>query len=56
MKAVRLRPRSQGSWAEDVLENEESDSKTMPIISSEGTYPWNIDGDLLEVASELLIR
>jgi len=54
---VRLRPRSQGGWAEDVLEeNEESDSKTVPIISSEGTYPWNIDGDLLEVTSELLIR
>ncbi|XP_016379127.1 ceramide kinase-like protein isoform X2 [Sinocyclocheilus rhinocerous] len=55
VKAVKLRPRSQGSY--DVSEeNEECDSKTMPIISSEGTYPWNIDGDLLEVPSELLIR
>ncbi|XP_067301208.1 ceramide kinase-like protein [Pseudorasbora parva] len=57
VKAVRLRPRSQASWADDVLEeNEECDSKTTPIISSEGTYPWNIDGDLVEVSSELLIR
>ncbi|XP_058643570.1 ceramide kinase-like protein isoform X3 [Onychostoma macrolepis] len=57
VKAVKLRPRSQGSWADDVSEeNEECDSKTVPIISSEGTYAWNIDGDLLEVPSELLIR
>ncbi|KAI2660849.1 Ceramide kinase-like protein [Labeo rohita] len=57
VKAVKLRPHSQGSWADDVSEeNEECDSKTVPIISSEGTYPWNIDGDLLEVPSELLIR
>ncbi|KAI7808296.1 ceramide kinase-like protein [Triplophysa rosa] len=52
VRAVRLR--SQGSWAEDI--SEERDSKTTPIISSEGTYPWNIDGDLLEVPSEILIR
>ncbi|XP_056610490.1 ceramide kinase-like protein [Triplophysa dalaica] len=57
VKAVRLRPRSQGSWPEDITEeHEECDSKTTPIISSEGTYPWNIDGDLLEVPSEILIR
>ncbi|NP_001082943.1 ceramide kinase-like protein [Danio rerio] len=57
VKAVRLRPSSQSSWTDDVSEeNEESDSKNTPIISSEGTYPWNIDGDLLDVPSELLIR
>ncbi|XP_073701737.1 ceramide kinase-like protein [Garra rufa] len=57
VKAVKLRPRSLGIWADDVSEeNEECDSKTVPIISNEGTYPWNIDGDLLEVPSELLIR
>uniref|UniRef100_A0A8C1Z8B0 Ceramide kinase-like n=1 Tax=Cyprinus carpio TaxID=7962 RepID=A0A8C1Z8B0_CYPCA len=57
VKAVKLRPRSQGSWADDVSEeNEECESKMVPMISSEGTYPWNIDGDLLEVPSELLIR
>uniref|UniRef100_A0A8C2EQU4 Ceramide kinase-like n=1 Tax=Cyprinus carpio TaxID=7962 RepID=A0A8C2EQU4_CYPCA len=56
VKAVKLRPHSQGSCADDVSENEECNTKTMPIISSEGTYPWNIDGDLLEVPSELLIR
>ncbi|XP_055735208.1 ceramide kinase-like protein [Salvelinus fontinalis] len=34
----------------------ECESKNTPIISSEGTYPWNVNGDLLEVRSELLIR
>uniref|UniRef100_A0A8C1N4K9 Ceramide kinase-like n=1 Tax=Cyprinus carpio TaxID=7962 RepID=A0A8C1N4K9_CYPCA len=56
VKAVKLRPHSQGRCADDVSENEECNTKTMPIISSEGTYPWNIDADLLEVPSELLIR
>uniref|UniRef100_A0A9J8AIF2 Ceramide kinase-like n=1 Tax=Cyprinus carpio carpio TaxID=630221 RepID=A0A9J8AIF2_CYPCA len=57
VKAVKLRPRSQGSWADDISEeNEECESKMVPMISSEGTYPWNIDGHLLEVPSELLIR
>lgn len=57
VKAVRLRPRSQGNWPDDISEeHEENDSKTTPIISSEGTHPWNVDGDLLEVPSELLIR
>ncbi|XP_061091257.1 ceramide kinase-like protein isoform X2 [Conger conger] len=57
VQAVKLRPRFQGSWADEPSEeNAEFDSKHRPIISSEGTYPWNIDGDLLEVPSELLIR
>ncbi|XP_065108300.1 ceramide kinase-like protein isoform X2 [Paramisgurnus dabryanus] len=57
VKTVRLRPHSQGIWADDITEeHEESDSKTTPIISSEGMHPWNIDGDLLEIPSELLIR
>ncbi|XP_062311094.1 ceramide kinase-like protein [Osmerus eperlanus] len=57
VQAVRLRPRSAVGWADETLEeNEECDSKTTPIISSEGTYPWNIDGDLLDVPNELLIR
>lgn len=57
VKAVKLRPRTQGRWADEVSEeNEEVDSKSAPIISSEGSYPWNIDGDLLEVPSELYIR
>ncbi|XP_031442177.1 ceramide kinase-like protein isoform X2 [Clupea harengus] len=57
VKAVKLRPRTQGCWADEVSEdNEESDSKSAPIISSDGSYPWNIDGDLLEVPSELYIR
>ncbi|XP_023657464.2 ceramide kinase-like protein isoform X2 [Paramormyrops kingsleyae] len=56
-RAVRLRPRSRGDWAEDVSEKAaDFDSKNIPIISSEVSYPWNIDGDLLEVPGELLIR
>ncbi|XP_022520095.2 ceramide kinase-like protein isoform X1 [Astyanax mexicanus] len=55
--AVRLRPRSHSGWTDETSEeNEESDSKNSPIISSEGTHPWNIDGELLEVPGELLIR
>ncbi|XP_036433161.1 ceramide kinase-like protein isoform X2 [Colossoma macropomum] len=55
--AVRLRPRSHCGWTDETSEeNEECDSKNAPIISSEGTYPWNIDGELLEVPGEVLIR
>ncbi|TRY88284.1 hypothetical protein DNTS_029030 [Danionella cerebrum] len=49
---VRLRPRSQDLTEE----TEESDSKHAPIICSERTFPWNIDGDLLVAPGELLIR
>ncbi|XP_064183396.1 ceramide kinase-like protein isoform X2 [Anguilla rostrata] len=57
VQAVKLRPRFRGGWADEPSEeNGEFDSKNRPIISSEGTYPWNIDGDLLELPSELLIR
>ncbi|KAG5283747.1 hypothetical protein AALO_G00045670 [Alosa alosa] len=57
VKAVKLRPRTQGHWTDEVSEeNEEVDSKSAPIISSEGSCPWNVDGDLLEAPSELYIR
>ncbi|KAJ8416928.1 hypothetical protein AAFF_G00328060 [Aldrovandia affinis] len=57
VQEVKLRVRSRGSCADDTLDdNVESESKNTPIIFSEGTYPWNIDGDLLELPSELLIR
>ncbi|KAJ8012947.1 hypothetical protein DPEC_G00048180 [Dallia pectoralis] len=57
VQAVKLRPRTQSSWSDDVLEdNRENESKNPPIISSEETYPWNVDGDLLEAPLELLIR
>lgn len=56
MSAVRIRPRSLIGWSEEESE-EESDSKTSPIIQSEGaTFPWNIDGELVEIANEVLIR
>uniref|UniRef100_A0A3B4C3N8 DAGKc domain-containing protein n=1 Tax=Pygocentrus nattereri TaxID=42514 RepID=A0A3B4C3N8_PYGNA len=57
VRAVRLRPRSHCGWTDETSEeNEESDTKNAPIISTEGTYPWNIDGELLEVPGEVLIR
>uniref|UniRef100_A0A3P8Y189 DAGKc domain-containing protein n=1 Tax=Esox lucius TaxID=8010 RepID=A0A3P8Y189_ESOLU len=57
VQAVKLRPRSQGSWSDNVSEdNRDCEFKNPPIISSEETYLWNVDGDLLEAPSELLIR
>ncbi|KAG9340996.1 hypothetical protein JZ751_020191 [Albula glossodonta] len=57
VQAVKVRPLSRGSWPDDASEeNMEFDSKHTPIISSEGNFPWNIDGDLLELPSELLVR
>ncbi|XP_028848032.1 ceramide kinase-like protein isoform X2 [Denticeps clupeoides] len=54
VKAVKLRPRVQGFWTDDT--SEDNDSNSTPILSSEGMYPWNIDGDLLEAPAEILIR
>ncbi|KAI1898162.1 hypothetical protein AGOR_G00069510 [Albula goreensis] len=57
VQAVKVRPLSRGGWPDDASEeNVEFDSKHTPIISSEGNFPWNIDGDLLELPSELLVR
>ncbi|XP_040913623.1 ceramide kinase-like protein [Toxotes jaculatrix] len=56
VSAVRIRPRSVTGWSEEDSE-EEGDSKTTPIIQSEGTaFPWNIDGELVEIAKEVLVR
>ncbi|CAB1431562.1 unnamed protein product [Pleuronectes platessa] len=56
VSAVRVRPRSLIGWSEEESE-EEVDSKTTPIIQSEGAaFPWNIDGELVEIANEVLIR
>ncbi|XP_062258042.1 ceramide kinase-like protein [Platichthys flesus] len=56
VSAVRVRPRSLVGWSEEESE-EECDSKTTPIIQSEGAaFPWNIDGELVEIANEVLIR
>lgn len=57
MSAVRVRPRSQTGWSEGEENEEEEDSKTTPIIGSEGaSFPWNIDGELVEIANEVLVR
>ncbi|KAJ8352173.1 hypothetical protein SKAU_G00236490 [Synaphobranchus kaupii] len=57
VQVVKLRPRFRGSWADEPSEEKrESDSRITPTISSERTYPWNIDGDLLELPSEIFIR
>ncbi|KAM4558105.1 ceramide kinase-like protein isoform 1-T1 [Odontesthes bonariensis] len=56
VSAVKIRPRSLIGWSEEESE-EEGDSKTTPIIQSEGAaFPWNIDGELVEIANEVLIR
>ncbi|XP_074550225.1 ceramide kinase-like protein [Halichoeres trimaculatus] len=56
VSAVRIRPRSAIGSSEEASE-EEGDSRTSPIIQSEGaTFPWNIDGELEEIANEVLIR
>uniref|UniRef100_A0A8D3C2W2 Ceramide kinase-like n=1 Tax=Scophthalmus maximus TaxID=52904 RepID=A0A8D3C2W2_SCOMX len=47
VSAVRIRPRSL----------EEGESRPTPIIQSEGAaFPWNIDGELVEIANEVLVR
>lgn len=56
MSAVRIRHRSLIGCSEDESE-EEGDSKTSPIIQSEGaSFPWNIDGELVEIANEVLVK
>ncbi|XP_042282190.1 ceramide kinase-like protein isoform X1 [Thunnus maccoyii] len=56
VSAVRIRPRSLIGWSEEESE-EEGESKTAPIIQSEGAaFPWNIDGELVEIANEVLVR
>ncbi|KAK5860944.1 hypothetical protein PBY51_022382 [Eleginops maclovinus] len=56
VSAVRIRPRSLVAWPEEESE-EEGESKTSPIIQSEAAaFPWNIDGELMEIANEVLVR
>ncbi|XP_044222131.1 ceramide kinase-like protein [Thunnus albacares] len=56
VSAVRIRPRSLIGWSEEESE-EEGESKTAPIIQSDGAaFPWNIDGELVEIANEVLVR
>uniref|UniRef100_A0A3Q3A7H6 Ceramide kinase-like n=1 Tax=Kryptolebias marmoratus TaxID=37003 RepID=A0A3Q3A7H6_KRYMA len=57
VSAVKIRPRSLTGCSEEESE-EEGDAKHTPIIQSEGAaaFPWNIDGELVEMASEVLIR
>ncbi|XP_070694631.1 ceramide kinase-like protein [Pempheris klunzingeri] len=67
VSAVRIRPRSLTGWSreedEEAVEEEEEEeesegeSKTSAIFQSEGaTFPWNIDGELVEISNEVLIR
>lgn len=56
MSAVKVRPFLLVDCSEEERE-EKGDAKETPIIRSEGmTFPWNIDGELVEIASEVLIR
>ncbi|XP_026232322.1 ceramide kinase-like protein isoform X2 [Anabas testudineus] len=60
VSAVRIRPRLLSAWSEEEEseeEQEEGDSKTTPIIQSEGAaFPWNMDGELVEIPNEVLVR
>ncbi|XP_058247371.1 ceramide kinase-like protein isoform X2 [Hemibagrus wyckioides] len=49
VRAVKLRPCSH-------RDDQRRDSKHTPIIPSEGTLTWNVDGELLEAQGEVLIR
>uniref|UniRef100_H3CCZ9 Ceramide kinase-like n=1 Tax=Tetraodon nigroviridis TaxID=99883 RepID=H3CCZ9_TETNG len=54
VSAVKIQLQSLASWPEE--ESEEEESKTSPIIQSEAsTFLWNIDGELVEMANEVLI-
>lgn len=56
MSAVKIRPLSMSGFSKEESE-EEGDSKSTPIIQPEGAaFPWNIDGELVEIANEVLIR
>lgn len=56
VSAVKIRPQSLVGWSEEESE-EEGDSKNSPIIQSDGVgFPWNIDGELVEIAKEVLVR
>ncbi|KAM4731573.1 ceramide kinase-like protein [Anableps anableps] len=56
VSAVKIRPRSLIGWSDEDSEDE-GDSKNTPIIQSEGAaLPWNIDGELVELANEVFIR
>ncbi|KAI3356094.1 hypothetical protein L3Q82_017362 [Scortum barcoo] len=56
VSSVRIRPRALIGSSEEESE-EESDSRASPIIQSEGAaFPWNIDGELVEIANEVLVR
>ncbi|TWW81138.1 ceramide kinase-like protein isoform X1 [Takifugu flavidus] len=55
ISAVKIQLQAVAGWPEE--ESEEEESKTSPIIQSEGaTCLWNIDGELVEMANEVLIR
>lgn len=61
VSAVKIRSQSLLCWSEEEEEEEESEeeriSKTSPIIQPQGVAsPWNIDGELVEMTSEVLIR
>ncbi|KAM4608343.1 ceramide kinase-like protein [Polymixia lowei] len=59
VSAVRLCPRALVDWPDEGVEEEkeeEGDSKTTPIIQSQGGFPWNIDGELVEIPNEVLVR
>uniref|UniRef100_A0A4W3ISI8 Ceramide kinase-like n=1 Tax=Callorhinchus milii TaxID=7868 RepID=A0A4W3ISI8_CALMI len=57
VQEVKIRSRTKSGWAEDTYEeNADFHSHHSSVISLEGSCPWNIDGDLMDEASEVHIK
>ncbi|XP_064420108.1 ceramide kinase-like protein [Latimeria chalumnae] len=57
VQEVKVRPRPRSGWPDDIAEeNVDFHSRRSSVISTEGAYPWNVDGYLMEIASEVHIR
>ncbi|KAM9850603.1 ceramide kinase-like protein [Aulostomus maculatus] len=57
VSAMRICPRALFACSEEEESEEEGNVNPIPIIRSDGaTFPWNIDGELVEIANEVLVR
>ncbi|XP_034042012.1 ceramide kinase-like protein [Thalassophryne amazonica] len=56
VSAVKIRPQAVVGWSEEVSEKD-GVSTTRSINQSEScAFPWNIDGELVQIANEVLVR
>ncbi|XP_043929648.1 ceramide kinase-like protein [Protopterus annectens] len=57
VQEIKLRAKTKTDWSDERSEASLNfHSKESSCIATEGTYPWNIDGDLVETESEVHIR